>query len=301
MAVSPLPLFSLATYLPHRSSPHFFPLHSPFPLSSPYHHPRGQSEFLSPMARFSTRSRSLFILLCLALCVCDRVGAHQLRSNDLVKRQGIFGGLDDTTTGGGTTATGTTNTATSTHTTNTQPTNTGTTSTQPTNTNQNTATTTQTTPTSTTTNGQQTQTTDETSKTEQQNTSTQKPPEETSSVISTTDANGSVVMTTVFVSAPDQTGSATSSSASESSTSDDSSDSGLGTGSIIGMSVAGGVAVIGVVAFFIWKFTRKRYSDYDDGTYILSCEQAVCGVISPYTFPPSRTDQMAGIECTQQR
>jgi hypothetical protein len=31
--------------------------------------------------------------------------------------------------------------------------------------------------------------------------------------------------------------------------------------------VAGGVAVIGIIAFFIWKLTRKRFSDFDDGTY----------------------------------
>jgi len=32
--------------------------------------------------------------------------------------------------------------------------------------------------------------------------------------------------------------------------------------------VAGGVALIGVVAFFIWKFTRKRFSDFDDNEAI---------------------------------
>lgn len=36
-------------------------------------------------------------------------------------------------------------------------------------------------------------------------------------------------------------------------------------GSIIGLSVAGGVTVIGLIAFFIWKLTRKRFSDFDDG------------------------------------
>lgn len=54
-----------------------------------------------------------------------------------------------------------------------------------------------------------------------------------------------------------------SASASASSSASDSS-GGLGTGSIIGMSVAGGVAVIGIIAFFVWKFTRKRFSDFDD-------------------------------------
>jgi hypothetical protein len=41
--------------------------------------------------------------------------------------------------------------------------------------------------------------------------------------------------------------------------------SGLGTGSIIGLSVAGGVALIGIIAFFVWKFTRKQ-KDFDDST-----------------------------------
>ncbi|KAF5359670.1 hypothetical protein D9756_003226 [Leucocoprinus leucothites] len=43
---------------------------------------------------------------------------------------------------------------------------------------------------------------------------------------------------------------------------------GLSTGSIIGMSVAAGVAVIGIVGFFVWKFTRKRFSDFDDNEAI---------------------------------
>lgn len=59
----------------------------------------------------------------------------------------------------------------------------------------------------------------------------------------------------------------TASSASPSATSDTSSSGsggGLGTGSIVGLSVAGGVAVIGIIAFFVWKFTRKRFADFDD-------------------------------------
>jgi len=32
--------------------------------------------------------------------------------------------------------------------------------------------------------------------------------------------------------------------------------------------VAGGVAVIGLIAFFIWKLTRKRFSDFDDNEAI---------------------------------
>jgi len=45
-------------------------------------------------------------------------------------------------------------------------------------------------------------------------------------------------------------------------------DEGLGTGSIIGLSVAGGVVVIGIVGFLIWKFTRKRFTDFDDNEAI---------------------------------
>jgi len=44
--------------------------------------------------------------------------------------------------------------------------------------------------------------------------------------------------------------------------------SALGTGPIVGLSVAGGVAVIGIVAFLIWKLTRKRFSDFDDNEAI---------------------------------
>ncbi|KAI6042556.1 hypothetical protein EDC04DRAFT_2968456 [Pisolithus marmoratus] len=46
------------------------------------------------------------------------------------------------------------------------------------------------------------------------------------------------------------------------------SDSGIGTGTIIGLSVAGGVAAIAIICFFIWKLTRKRFSDFDDNEAI---------------------------------
>jgi len=31
--------------------------------------------------------------------------------------------------------------------------------------------------------------------------------------------------------------------------------------------VAGGLALIGIIGFFVWKFTRKRFTDFDDSTY----------------------------------
>lgn len=43
----------------------------------------------------------------------------------------------------------------------------------------------------------------------------------------------------------------------------------MGTGTIVGLSVAGGIAVIGAIAFIVWKFTRKRFSEFDaDGEEI---------------------------------
>jgi hypothetical protein len=44
--------------------------------------------------------------------------------------------------------------------------------------------------------------------------------------------------------------------------------SGISTGAIVGLSVAGGIGLICVAAFFIWKFTQKRSRDFDDGEAI---------------------------------
>ena len=30
------------------------------------------------------------------------------------------------------------------------------------------------------------------------------------------------------------------------------------------LSVAGGVAILGLIGFFLWKFTRKRGNDFND-------------------------------------
>lgn len=50
-------------------------------------------------------------------------------------------------------------------------------------------------------------------------------------------------------------------------TGDSNDSSGISTGGIVGLSVAGGVALLAVVAFAIFKFSRKKYLDeYDDGT-----------------------------------
>lgn len=70
-----------------------------------------------------------------------------------------------------------------------------------------------------------------------------------------------------------------SASASASSAASDSGGSGggLGTGSIVGLSVAGGIAVIGIIAFFVWKFTRKRFADFDDSKYLFAGRKFGCG------------------------
>lgn len=48
--------------------------------------------------------------------------------------------------------------------------------------------------------------------------------------------------------------------------------SGVGSSTIIGLSVAGGLAALGAIAFIAWKLTRKRFSqfDNDDGMLITS-------------------------------
>ncbi|KAH0833089.1 inositol hexakisphosphate-domain-containing protein [Lanmaoa asiatica] len=51
-------------------------------------------------------------------------------------------------------------------------------------------------------------------------------------------------------------------------TSNNSGGGGLSTGSIIGLSVAGGIAAVGIILFFVWKFTRKRFTDFDDSTSV---------------------------------
>lgn len=81
-----------------------------------------------------------------------------------------------------------------------------------------------------------------------------------------TNSAGEVVYSTVVITpTSDPSSSSTQSSPTSSSSSDSS--SGLGTGSIVGLSVAGGVAVIGIISFFIWKFTRKRFADFDDSAF----------------------------------
>lgn len=69
---------------------------------------------------------------------------------------------------------------------------------------------------------------------------------------------------------------------------DDNSSKGVSTSTIIGLSVAGGVALIGIVAFVIWKFTRKRLrDDFDDSEAIKWPELNTHGE-SPHALPTNR-------------
>jgi len=82
-----------------------------------------------------------------------------------------------------------------------------------------------------------------------------------SSVVST-GADGSSTVVVIVVQASDTNSAANPGPSSN----QDNDSSGLGTGSIIGLSVAGGIALLGIIAFFVWKFTRKhRSATYDDG------------------------------------
>ena len=91
-----------------------------------------------------------------------------------------------------------------------------------------------------------------------------------------TTSTGADGQATTITTSVTQSNSATSSAAEASSTSGASDDDGgIKTSTIIGLSVAGGEGVLGVIAFIVWKVTRKRYSDYDDGTLPITKENIV--------------------------
>jgi len=93
--------------------------------------------------------------------------------------------------------------------------------------------------------------------------STTAPPVASTRSVST-NQNGQ--LTTVTVQVPGaSSSSSTSTSATASSTADsDSTSSGPSEGTYIGLGVAGGVALLGLVGFIVWKFTQKRFSQFDD-------------------------------------
>ncbi|GJE96252.1 hypothetical protein PsYK624_124460 [Phanerochaete sordida] len=108
-------------------------------------------------------------------------------------------------------------------------------------------------------------------------------------------------MTTVVVTVPASGASSPASSPTSGADqgSDDDSSKGVGTSTIIGLSVAGGIALIGIIAFVIWKFTRKRNADdFDDGEAIKWPELNAHGE-NPHALPTQRGDN-AGFETNSQ-
>ncbi|KAG6856506.1 hypothetical protein H0H87_003699 [Tephrocybe sp. NHM501043] len=163
----------------------------------------------------------------------------------------------DTATGATSTGTTTTNTATTTAGTSTTDTNTTTppaSSTSPTSNTQ---------PTNTSTTPPPNTTAPPTTPISNTNTT---PPPEVTSQSTATDATGgtTVVIVTNTPSTTSESATATPSAGAD----DDGAGSGLGTGSIVGIAVAGGVAVIALIGFIVWKFTRKRFTDFDDNEAI---------------------------------
>lgn len=97
-------------------------------------------------------------------------------------------------------------------------------------------------------------------------------PSSSSTTSQPTSSSSDPLLTVTVTSPSDNTSTPSSSSATPSNTSGgdaNSSNTSVGTGTIIGLSVAGGIAALGAIAFIIWKLTRKRFSEFDaDGEEI---------------------------------
>jgi len=105
-----------------------------------------------------------------------------------------------------------------------------------------------------------------------------------------TDSNGSVIITVITVT-PSSTSSST---ASPSQDADQGGGGGggsksVGTSTIVGLSVAGGVALIGIIAFVIWKLTRKRFSDDFDDSEAIKWPELNAHGDNVHALPTNRT------------
>jgi len=115
----------------------------------------------------------------------------------------------------------------------------------------------------------------------------------TNSIVTGADGEKSTVFVTVN---PDPTTTPTNTAAADNS----GKSKGVGTSTIVGLSVAGGVAVICIIAFIVWKFTRKRFSDdFDDNEGIKWPELNTHGDNNPHALPTNRTGN-SGFETTSE-
>jgi len=83
----------------------------------------------------------------------------------------------------------------------------------------------------------------------------------------TTDQGGQTITSIVVISDP-ASSSSTPTQSSGPASPPSSSSGGVSSSTIIGLSVAGGVALMGIIGFFIWKFTRKRGNEFNDNEEI---------------------------------
>ncbi|KAG1726693.1 uncharacterized protein EDB91DRAFT_1165746 [Suillus paluster] len=232
----------------------------------------------------ATKSATSRCLLLLVVASCFLLSVAHAPHQQLERRQQTISPPVVVTTTAPTTTQTTPTPTTTPQTTSTTPT---TTSTTPT-----TTTPAQTTTTPTTTTSQQQNPPTTTSNTAPTQTTAAPLPVTTSEQV-TTNSAGQVI--TSFVQVTVTSSSATPSSTQSSSSS--SSSSGLGTGSIVGLSVAGGVAVIGIVSFFVWKFTRKRFADFDDNEAIKWPELNTHGGSDVHALPTKSTGRSGfGVE-----
>ncbi|CAL1716904.1 unnamed protein product [Somion occarium] len=114
------------------------------------------------------------------------------------------------------------------------------------------------------------------------------PPSQVTSESLSTGANGEVE--TVIVTAT-QTPSSTSDQPSQSADADQAGggSKGVGTSTIVGLSVAGGIALICIAAFVIWKFTRKRFADDFDDNEAIKWPDLNAHGDNPHGLPTNRT------------
>ncbi|KAI0360176.1 hypothetical protein OH77DRAFT_906372 [Trametes cingulata] len=115
-----------------------------------------------------------------------------------------------------------------------------------------------------------------------------------------TNSAGDVSTIEITVTPPASGTSSTTSASAGADQSNKPSSEGISKSTIIGLSVAGGVALIGIVTFVVWKFTRKRFTDDDfDNEAIKWPDLNTHGEETTHALPTNRTGG-AGFETSSQ-